>query len=319
MGNFFFMTLIATVAAHAQFMNGLMFRDPKAFVATFANADPTAINKVIEMVNGMIDVGEAEKQKAIDDHAAAVAVVKEEARILAEDQADLIYKKGELHISTDAANDAQEIANLKASEEEAALKAKNDAHADEDEKEAFLNSETSRINEEKAVLEEVGDILESLKSNEVPAAERRLLSVPSQAAFLATLAKQGLQVDPEAVDKVLASVAALIAEGEALRDAAQGAYDAAVAHSAASDKAFDDAVDRHVAADADLATKLEAKAKYQGLVDVATGVHQESVNRTAAANVDRDAKLIFKESEIARVNSETKDLNDVKDLLKGLL
>merc|ERR1712080_38980 len=304
MGNFFFMTLIATVAAHAQFMNGLMFRDPKAFVATFANADPTAINKVIEMVNGMIDVGEAEKQKAIDDHAAAVAVAKEEARILAEDQADLIYKKGELHISTDAANDAQEIANLKASEEEAALKAKNDAHADEDEKEVFLNSETSRINEEKAVLEEVGDILESLKSNEVPAAERRLLSVPSQAAFLATLAKQGLQVDPEAVDKVLASVAALIAE---------------VAHSAASDKAFDDAVACHVAADAGLATKLEAKAKYQGLVDVATGVHQESVDRTAAANVDRDAKLIFKESEIARVNSETKDLNDVKDLLKGLL
>merc|ERR1712228_840730 len=286
MGNFFFMTLIATVAAHAQFMNGLMFRDPKAFVATFANADPTAINKVIEMVNGMIDVGEQEKQKAIDDHAAAVQVAKDAAAQLALDQADLIYKKGELHIATD--------------------------------KEAFLNAETSRINAEKAVLEEVGDILESLKDNEVPA-ERRLLSVPSQAAFLATLAKQGLQVDPEAVDKVLASVAALITEGEALRDAAQGAYDDAVAFTAASEKAYTDAVACHVAAHEDLEAKLEAKGKYQSLVDAATLVHDASVDATAAANVDRDAKLVFKESEIARVNSETKDLNDVKDLLKGLL
>jgi len=312
------MTLIATVAAHAQFMNGLMFRDPKAFVATFANADPTAINKVIEMVNGMIDVGEAEKQKAIDDHAAAVTYAEEQAEILAEDQADLIYKKGELHIATDKSIAAKAIATLKADEETAALNVKNQAHTDEEEKEAFLNAETSRINQEKAVLEEVGDILESLKSNEVPA-ERRLLSVPSQAAFLATLAKQGLQVDPEAVDKVLASVAALIAEGEALRDAAQGAYDDAVAHSAASDKAFDEAVECHVAADADLAKKLEDQAMYQGLVDTADVVHRESLDRTAAANVDRDQKLAFKESEIARVNSETKDLNDVKDLLKGLL
>jgi len=265
-----------------------------------------------------IDVGEAEKQKAIEDHAAAVTYADEQAAILADDQADLIYKKGELHIATDRANAAQAIATLKADEETAALNAKNDAHADEEEKLTFLNAETSRINQEKAVLEEVGDILESLKSNEVPA-ERRLLSVPSQAAFLATLAKQGLQVDPEAVDKVLESVAALIAEGEALRDAAQGAYDDAVAHSAASDKAFDEAVECHVAADADLEAKLEAKAEYQSLVDTAEGVHQESLDRVAQANVDRDQKLAFKESEIARVNSETKDLNDVKDLLKGLL
>jgi len=238
---------------------------------------------------------------------------------LDEDQADLIYKKGELHIATDNANDAQDIATLKASEEGDALKTKNSAHADEAEKEAFLNAETSRINEEKEVLEEVGDILESLKDNEVPAAERRLLSVPSQAAFLATLAKQGLQVDPEAVDKVLVSIAALIAEGEALRDAAQGAYDDAVAFTAASEKAYDDAVKCHVAADAELAARLEDKGMYQSEVDAATLVHQASLDATAEANVDRDAKLIFKESEIARVNSETKDLNDVKDLLKGLL
>jgi hypothetical protein len=316
--NFFFMTLIATVAAHAQFMNGLMFRDPKAFVATFANADPTAINKVIEMVNGMIDVGEAEKQKAIDDHAAAVQVAKDEAAQLKIDQEDLIFKKGELHIATDKVTAAQAISELKAAEEAAALKTQNAARVDENEKEAFLNAETSRINAEKAVLEEVGDILESLKSNEVPS-ERRLLSVPSQAAFLATLAKQGLQVDPEAVDKVLASVAALIAEGEALRDAAQGAYDDAVSFTASSEKAYNDAVECHVAANDDLAVKLEHQATYQSQVDLATAVHQESVDRTAAANVDRDQKLAFKESEIARVNSETKDLNDVKDLLKGLL
>jgi len=230
----------------------------------------------------------------------------------------LIYKKGELHIATDNANDAQDIATLKASEEADALKTKNFAHSDEAEKEAFLNAETSRINQEKEVLEEVGDILESLKDNEVPA-ERRLLSVPSQAAFLATLAKQGLQVDPEAVDKVLVSIAALIAEGEALRDAAQGAYDDAVAFTAASEKAYSDAVECHVKADAELAARLEDKGMYQSEVDAATLVHQASLDATAAANADRDAKLIFKESEIARVNSETKDLNDVKDLLKGLL
>jgi len=312
------MTLIATVAAHAQFMNGLMFRDPKAFVATFANADPTAINKVIEMVNDMIDVGEAEKQKAIDDHAAAVQVAKDAAAQLADDQADLIYKKGELHIATDIAIAAAAIDALKETEEASALDTKNFAHADEEEKETFLNAETSRINQEKSVLEEVGDILESLKDNEVPA-ERRLLSVPSQAAFLATLAKQGLQVDPEAVDKVLVSIAALIAEGEALRNAAQESYDDAVAFTAASEKAYDDAVKCHVEAGDELAARLEDKGMYQSSVDAAALVHQASLDATAAANVDRDAKLAFKESETARVNSETKDLNDVKDLLKGLL
>jgi len=312
------MTLIATVAAHAQFMNGLMFRDPKAFVATFANADPTAINKVIEMVNGMIDVGEQEKQKAIDDHAAAVQVASDLAAQLAIDQADLIYKKGEFHIATDEANAAAAISDLKEAEEAAALGVQTSARADEAEKESFLNSETARINGEKSVLEQVGDILESLKDNEVPA-ERRLLSVPSQAAFLATLAKQGLQVDPEAVDKVLASVAALIAEGEALRDAAQGAYDDAVVATAEAEQAYTDAVAAHVAADDVLAIRSEEKGMYQSEMDAATIVHQASLDAVAAADADRDAKLIFKESEIARVNSETKDLNDVKDLLKGLL
>lgn len=314
--NMFLPLMIVAVSAHAQFMSGLMFRDPKAFVATFANADPTAINKVIEMVNGMIDVGESEKQKAISDHATAVDVSRDSDADLAVKQDDLIYKKGELHIATDIANQAGAINVLKGEEEVAALNALNAANVHLAEASAFMDSETARIDSEKSVLEEVAEILEGLKSND--GGSRRLLSA-SPVSFLASLAKQGLKVDPAAIDAVLGSIAKLIEEGESLRADASAALDASTSAQASRSSEYDESVECHVRSQDFLEARLEDKGMYQSLTDAATVVHNEALDTKATNDADRDAKLLFKESEIARVNSETKDLEGVKELLKGLL
>lgn len=310
--------LVAAVSSHSQFMSGLMFRDPRAFVATFADADPSAINKVIEMVNSMIDVGLAEKQKAIDDHAASVIVAADAGTALAAAQKDLIFKKGELHIATDIADDLGAIDDLKNSEESAALAALNAADAAVGVSQSHLDAETARIDGEKATLEEVLEILEGLSGEEEEPPARRLLSY-SPAAFLATLAKQGLTVDPDALASVIGSVNDLIAEGEALREAATTALADATAHQAAMKKEYDESIDAHVASSDKLAAALAEKGMYQNIVDEATGVHNDATKAKNEADANEAALEAFRVSEIARVDSETADLDNVKNLLKNLL
>lgn len=310
--------LIATVSAHSQFMSGLMFRDPKAFVATFANADHDAINKVIEMVNGMIQQGEDEVEQAKKSYYTAQDVANAAAGVLGEAQEDLIYKKGELEIKTDEASLAQEIADLKAYEEADALYHMNDAQVVLDDYTYYLEAEDARISRERSVLEQVAEILEGLKANEVPEG-RRLLSVPSQAAFLATLASQGLKVDPEAVTKVQISISKLIQDGEDALAAAQKYVADATTSLADATDAYNFAIDCHVAATTVLGEALESKSMYQSAVESATIVHTDAKDAKNLADDDASTKFDTMQSEEARVADENKDLEEVKDLLKGLL
>lgn len=239
--------LIAAVSAHSQYMNGLMFRDPKAFVATFANADHDAINKVIEMVNGMIQTGKDEVAAATKKYndAAAVAVEKGEALDVA--QGDLIYAKGELEIVTIDSIAAQTLADLKETEEANALAAQNLAYVNLEILQYYLDDETARVTRERATLEEAIEILEDLKENKVPEG-RRLLSAPSTVAFLANLASQGLKVDPQAVNSVLALIADILEENDNLQAAAESNVVDATASHEQSKVDYQDAIDAHVAA-----------------------------------------------------------------------
>jgi len=306
--------LLATVSSHSSMMQSRMLRDPKGFVATFQNADPDAINKVIELINGLIEVGLSEKQQAIDDHEASIVVLNDAHAVREAVQADLIFKKGELHIAKLA------VAYLTADEAYKTL-AENEALDYLNKGKDYLNveeehqaSEDKRITGERAVLEQVLDILESLSA----APGRRLLSF-SPKIFLATLASQGLKVDPEALDSVVQSVNALIAEGERLQ--AENIHYVEVAKEQVEifSSQYDAAVKAHVDATQKLAIAVSQEATYQALVDDATEVFNAATDAEVAAT-DSEASLhAFRISEIERVDGETSDFNEVKDLLKGLL
>lgn len=308
--------LIAAVSAHSQFMSGLMFRDPKAFVATFATADPGAINKVIEMVNGMITTGEEEEKQAIADYNSAVEIAKNLGLELDDAEEKLIYTKGLLEISQREAIDAQSIADLKQREEQDALSAQQDAQWWLEFYQEYLEHETSRIAKERAALESVAETLEALKDNKQG---RRLLAKYSAKAFLANLASQGLKVDPDAVNTVLTSIANLIEEGEAQQSAADDYHEQAKAYLEDTQDEYTAAVASHVDAVDKLTLALEDKGKNESAVDGATVVYGDAKEAKEAADAERDAKNDFMESEKARVASENKDLREVKGLLAELL
>jgi len=310
--------LIATVSAHSQFMNSLMFRDPEAFVATFANADHDAINKVLEMVNEMMEQGEAEVATAKANYESARATA-DAARIELKDATnDLTFKKGELEFQTQAANSQQEYVNLKKNEEETALADRNAARSLLEEHQAFLKKDSARIASEREVLERIAEILDDLKANKVPEG-RRLLSVPSQASFLATLASQGLKVDPEAVEKVLFSIAKLISDGQELLEQAQGYVTDSTAALEKDEKTYSEAITCHVEANNALTDVLAKQKIYEEAVEAAESVHSTAKDASTSADnsaTEADKKL---SAEAARVKGENQDLLRVKELLKGLL
>jgi len=290
-----------------------MFRDPRAFVASFQNADPEVINKVIEMVNGLIDVGLAEKQKAIDDHAAAVIVAADALNALDAAEVDLVFKLGELHIAKDDAAEGEITNNLKADEEADALSALNAANTALSKKQTFLASEILRIDGEKAVLEKVVTILEGLQEQ---GTGRRLLSIPP--AVLATLAKQGLEVDPDALNAVLDSVNNLINEGEALRNAATDDVSDATEFQASKDSEYQVAIAAHAASKGVLDDLLDDVAMYQDEVNAAQDVHDQATATKIAADESEASLNEFRESEVERVDSETADFKEVIRLLEDM-
>merc|ERR1711994_1163756 len=139
--------------------NGLMFRDPKAFVATFANADHDAINKVIEMVNGMIKQGEDEVEAATKTYHDARDVAAVKATELETAQKTLIFSKGELEYKSQQVVDAQTVVDLKDTLEAEALDLMNKNAVNLDVLTVYLESETARVNRERATLEEAVDAL----------------------------------------------------------------------------------------------------------------------------------------------------------------
>merc|ERR1719273_878237 len=162
------------------------------------------------MVNGMIKQGEDEVVAATKTYHDARDFAAVKASELETAQGTLIYSKGELEFKESLEAQALDLMNKNAVNLEVLT--------------VHLESETARVNRERATLEEAVAILEDLKQNVVPEG-RRLLGAPSTVAFLANLAKQGLKVDPQAVDSVLALIADIVEENDNLQAVAQANVD----------------------------------------------------------------------------------------------
>jgi len=306
-------TLFLTVVNASVLSN--MFSNPQSFAQTFQNADPVVINKVLSMINKLIDENNAAGEKARKDYAEAVDERKQAEKELEVARKDRVFKEGELKISKENQVTATDFKKLKDEEEANALTALEFAKLRHENKKKFLTAEETRIDNEKVVLEEVLTILNDLDTDNTG---RRLLSVDAK-VFLASLLKQGLNVDPSALNDVIDAVKALITKGEELRAAAiQGESDAADAVVQAQD-----AYTAAQSATADAARKLEvaeeAVSKYTGLVLEARRVYKDRLAAKKLADEKEADLLAVKDSEELRVAQENKNFERVKDVLKELL
>lgn len=309
----FLVLLSLFVTASASFKTEL-FKNPRSFVSTFENADPVAINKVIEIVNSMVDQNLAEQALAVKNHADAVEAEKKAKQVRHLATEDLKWKMGERDLSQEDLDKAIDYQGLKKGQLEDALKALNHAQADLDEATTFLAKETKRIDDEKSVLEQVLDILNSLNSG----AGRRLLSF-SPESFLATLSAKGLKVNPDSLASVVEAVEGLIAEGERLRNVAHDAVTSATTARDDADAAHKKAIECHDKAISATTKATEKRDKYVAETNAAQIVFDKAVQDHEDSIDTRDHLESVKDSEIARVTSENKDLAEVKRLLVGLL
>lgn len=309
----FLVLLSLFVTASASFKTEL-FKNPRSFVSTFENADPVAINKVIEIVNSMVDQNLAEQALAVKNHADAVEAEKKAKQVRHLATEDLKWKMGERDLSQEDLEKAIDYQGLKKGQLEDALKALNHAQADLDEATTFLEKETKRIDDEKSVLEQVLDILNSLNSG----AGRRLLSF-SPESFLATLSAKGLKVNPDSLASVVEAVEGLIAEGERLRNVAHDAVTSATTARDDADAAHKKAIECHDKAISATTKATEKRDKYVAQTNAAQIVFDKAVQDHEDSIDTRDHLESVKDSEIARVTSENKDLAEVKRLLVGLL
>jgi len=309
----FLVLLSLFVTASASFKTDL-FKDPHSFVSTFANADPVAINKVIEIINSMVQQNNDEKATAIQNHADAVEAEEKAAQVRHLATEDLKHKMGERDLSQEDLEKAQKHQALKLLQMENAEKALNGAQVDLDEATAFLASENKRIDGEKDVLEQVLDILNGLNAD---GGRRLLSSVPE--SFLAMLSAKGLKVNPDSLASVVQAVNDLIDEGERLRAVAeQGVADATAARDGAKDD-HEEAIKCHDDAIAATEKATEQRDMYVEQTNAAQIVFDKAVKDHEASVALRDHLLAVKNSEIARVTSENADLAEVKRLLVALL
>merc|ERR1712083_73011 len=238
----------------------------------------------------------------------AVAATKKAADELDAALKDRTFKEGELVVTQDKVTAQTTTVSIKREEENTAKNLLAEANTHHDNTKAFLKTETTRINNEK-------DVLEELKNGN---SDRRLLSLDAK-VFLASLLKQGLDVDPAALENVVTTVEALITKGEELRTAATEDEKAAANAVKEAEEEYEHAKKCHADAQADLEEKQQDVVMYEGEVKEARIVYRQRVVDHNAAVDDEDAKNSFKESEIARVEDENKNFEEVKEVLKGLL
>jgi len=166
--------------------------------------------------------------------------------------------------------------------------------------EKFMNDEIARVDEEKAALEKVKEILEGL----LPAEGRRLLSrtttLLTHPSFLASLSL----ADPAAVQQVLDIVLNLIQEGEDARNFAIGEYNDRVSE---AEVAAQNLVDAETALASRESELLDATALREELTSVAEGKSAVEVEKREIRDEKQeklDIQIAFTNREIARIDGE---------------
>jgi hypothetical protein len=278
--------------------------EPHLFSQVLSDTSPADAQAALDAVNALIAVGEAER--GVAEHNLSVATG--------------IWSEANNHWQN--AYDAEQTAlgeQTAAEEAEAdATQARDDAISYRDEMnedhvnkaaavpgaKANMESEIARVDEEKATLEDVIDILNGILSPKDIQVGRKLLSrtttLLSNPVFLAALAK----ADPGAVQQVIDKVNELIQAGEDDRNFAIGNWRTKVAEAEAALQAL-------IAAEAELSKRenelvdaTAVRVEKTGIAEGKTAVEVEKRSVRDAKQEKMDIQAEFTNREIARIETE---------------
>merc|ERR1712083_89045 len=272
-----------------------LLQNPKLFAAAFANADPSVIQKMIDLVDRLLAEGQDDKASAIKEHgerqdeqAAALSSFTDASKAFDEVAAKLVT----------ATTDRDNLV-VKENEHSALLDAAvtvlNSANTKEDNTKSHMDSTISRVKHEGEALSEVIVNLESTKSN-----GRRLLN----------------EADPAAVDKVVVEIKKLIEAGKKEVADATAAWNDATKEQTEAIKVEAAARKQHEKTVGELGTA-------NAIVDRLTGekaAKLDAKNRAnkilTDANDALESALQWMNQEVNRVDSEEVTLETVKGLLE---
>jgi len=289
-----------------------MYLDPVAFAQSFENANPDAVRSVISMVEDLIAVGEGKKNDYIKAEKDAVAA-KDQAAAAEEEALHQLEGATGLRIAGDKkVSAAENTLGARKGAESTAVTDKNNAIAEFDEADSWMDKEVARVNREKIALEEVIQILGDLPEG------RRLLSTFGSLIPMGMIANAD-KSDPDAVQEVVELVNDLIDAGEAVRVGVTSARDLASDNLEEATKQWKWAVGRTVNAQdalAELQVKVAALATTENEKQT---VHDEKDKvLKEAINVEEDATAVRKE-QVPILVHEGKQLKEVVGILNGLL
>jgi len=295
MSLFFFTLLTLAVFSTASLPLEKLLQNPKLFAAAFANADPDVIQKMIDLVDQLLEEGQADKASAIKDHgerqneqAAALSSFTEASKAFEEVAAKLVTATSDR--DTLAVEEKDHSALL-----DAAVTVLNSANTKEENTKSHMDSTISRVENEGRALSEVIENLNSVKSN-----GRRLLN----------------EADPAAVDKVVVEIKKLIEAGKNEVADATAAWNDATEEQTEAIKVEAAARKQHEKTVGELGTA-------NAIVDRLTGEKAAKLDAKNRANkilIDANAALEsalqWMNQEVNRVDSEKATLDEVKDLLE---
>jgi len=293
-----------------------MFQDPAAFAATFQNANPAAVQSVIDLVSDLIAEGQDKKANIIADHETAVEATATAVAELATALYELETAVGERLEADQEVTRLQDVLAQKQEEETAASAAKVAANGVLKDAQSWMDNEITRINSEKASLEEVLSILAALPPTDF--LSRKLLKASNILAPLGMLSSLST-TDPAAVAQVVALVEDLIGAGEQVRgDVTQNRDDAQVDLNTKTDlwnsavtataNADDELVAGQTVADGKLATQIKKRE-----------VFDEATLKKDAAVADETEKKGVRDTQVPILDHEDDELHKVNDILEGML
>lgn len=297
---FYYLSLIAFTASALESPLTKFMGDPQLFVSAFENADKDTVQKMVDMVDDLLTQLEADRNDAIqsqklakqenDDDLAALSKATSEHGAAT---VNLLREQKTLGglVALEASHKAIHSASVKALT--LATNAYNSAKL-------HMENTISRVATEKDMLDNVKQMLESTKSG-----KRNLLSAS--------------EADPQAIDRVIKEVDALIEAGVQEQSDATDAFNAA-------ERALRIATDKENAANVQHKKTLnqlnrqtvtvekheEILAEKKTVLDTATSVEEKSAAKLVAANDWLAAVL-------KRAAEEKPTLLEVKSLLQKLL
>jgi len=297
----FFISLIA-VSVMSNPLAPLM-ANPKAFVASFQNADPEVIQNMLDLVARLVQDGIDAEAAALADAETKRGISTKRSDELSAAETALNTAQGDLESSTGTMN---ELTNTEAIHKAALDKATADrdaSQADYDKKQAFADDVNARVLHENA---EFATVLELLDSIVVPVSEfigRSLLSA----------------ADPDAIEKVKGEVQELIDNANA-EDAAAAAAAASAADKLATDSgAYSDALNTHTDTAGRLQSAILEVEGHKAVRDTAQTARDAASRLAYLTNIDAEDAESFHASEVTRVAQEDAALDEVHDLLSALL